>query len=126
MIATDLIRARNLEFRTSGGEYLVRDLHLAVADGERLGIIVPNGAGKSTLLRMLSGTLSPTSGDIYQEATRLDAYKAVERARRLAVVGQSDQPDPRIALNDYVALGRVPHVGLRTENEPAGRVGRAR
>lgn len=125
MIGTDLIRARNLEFRTSGGEYLVRNLDLAVTDGERLGIIGPNGAGKSTLLRMLCGTLSPTSGDIYLEATRLDAYKAMERARRLAVVGQSDQPDPRIALIDYVALGRIPHVGLRAKADDREIVGQA-
>lgn len=38
-----------------------------VKRGETLGIIGENGAGKSTLLQIVSGTLSPSSGDITLE-----------------------------------------------------------
>ena len=40
----------------------VRDLNLAVAEGELLGYIGPNGAGKSTTIKVMSGILTPDAG----------------------------------------------------------------
>jgi ABC-2 type transport system ATP-binding protein len=40
----------------------VTDVHLDVAEGERVGFLGPNGAGKTTTLKMLTGLLVPTSG----------------------------------------------------------------
>lgn len=42
--------------------HALRDINLAVRDGERLGIIGHNGAGKSTLLRLLAGIYPPSRG----------------------------------------------------------------
>jgi ABC-type polysaccharide/polyol phosphate transport system ATPase subunit len=40
----------------------LRDISLALTDGDRLGLIGHNGAGKSTLLRVLAGIYEPLSG----------------------------------------------------------------
>ena len=40
------------------------DLNLEIRKGEALGILGKNGAGKSTLLKMITGVVSPTSGNI--------------------------------------------------------------
>lgn len=40
------------------------NLNLEVKQGEILGILGRNGAGKSTLLKMITGVVTPTSGDI--------------------------------------------------------------
>ena len=42
----------------------IDDLNLEVKKGEVLGILGKNGAGKSTLLKMITGVVSPTSGDL--------------------------------------------------------------
>jgi len=40
----------------------LRDIHLHLKDGDRLGVIGHNGAGKSTLLKLMAGIYPPTSG----------------------------------------------------------------
>lgn len=42
----------------------VNKLNLTIKKGEILGILGENGAGKSTLLKMITGVVSPTSGEI--------------------------------------------------------------
>ena len=42
----------------------VDDISFTVEEGEILGFIGPNGAGKSTAIKMLTGILTPTSGEI--------------------------------------------------------------
>jgi ABC-2 type transport system ATP-binding protein len=48
--------------RSFGGNRVVSELSLDVADGEVFGLLGPNGAGKTTTIRMLTTLLSPTSG----------------------------------------------------------------
>jgi len=42
----------------------LRDVSLTIPQGTFLGIVGDNGAGKSTMLKILSGALSPDSGDL--------------------------------------------------------------
>lgn len=39
---------------------------LAVAHGDRIGLVGPNGEGKTTLLRILTGQLQPTAGAVHR------------------------------------------------------------
>lgn len=112
-----LLEAREVGFRSEGGSELVEGVSMSVATGDRLAIVGPNGAGKTTLLRILAGLLRPNSGEIRFGDCGFDSIPALERARSIAVVGQSDQPDPRLSVIDYVELGRVPHAGLRSKGE---------
>jgi branched-chain amino acid transport system ATP-binding protein len=43
---------------------VIRDINLAVAEGERHALIGPNGAGKSTTFNLISGYMKPSSGSI--------------------------------------------------------------
>ena len=42
----------------------VNDIYFTVKQGEMVGYIGENGAGKSTTIKMLTGILTPTSGEI--------------------------------------------------------------
>lgn len=41
----------------------VKDINFSLKEGEIVGFLGPNGAGKTTTLKMLSGILTPTSGE---------------------------------------------------------------
>ncbi|MCU5480535.1 ABC-2 type transport system ATP-binding protein [Bacillus sp. TE9106W] len=43
---------------------VIDDISLAIKEGEFVGYLGPNGAGKSTTIKMLSGVLTPTSGEV--------------------------------------------------------------
>jgi ABC-2 type transport system ATP-binding protein len=58
----NLVEARDLTKRYSGGVLAVQGLDLTVRRGEVYGFLGPNGAGKTTTLRMLAGLIQPTSG----------------------------------------------------------------
>jgi len=44
--------------------YALKDISFDVKKGETLGIVGKNGSGKSTLLKILTGVLTPTTGNI--------------------------------------------------------------
>jgi branched-chain amino acid transport system ATP-binding protein len=47
-----------------GGLNVISDLNLTVPLGQRRAVIGPNGAGKTTFLNLVTGWLTPTSGDV--------------------------------------------------------------
>lgn len=53
-------------------------LNLEIEKGEIFGFIGPNGAGKSTTMKIVSGLLSPDSGEVY-----LDNIDAIKNNRKL-------------------------------------------
>ena len=101
--------AEGLIYQAGPRHLLVDGVSLSVGSGDVVAIAGPNGAGKSTLLRILAGLLAPSAGTVRLFGRAIDTYAAAERSRRVAIVGQRDEPDPRLTVSEYVALGRIPH-----------------
>ena len=69
----------------------VDDINFAVEPGEMVGYIGPNGAGKSTTIKMLTGILSPSSGEVRVFGND-PAQNRRQNAMRMGVVfGQRSQ-----------------------------------
>jgi len=58
MISTDNI---SMQF---GSEPLFEEITVTFSKGKKYGLIGANGSGKSTFMRILTGDLSPTSGNV--------------------------------------------------------------
>ena len=50
----------------------VKDVDLAVRDGEVVSLIGPSGCGKSTLLNMGSGLYQPSAGEVFVDQEKVD------------------------------------------------------
>ena len=91
-----------LQIRHLGTRYgrrgALRDVSLDLRRGEIVGLLGPNGAGKSTTIGMLSGFLTPTSGEILWEGRSIFADLAGWR-RQIGVVLED------LALFDYLTVG---------------------
>lgn len=100
---------QSLGYHTGQGKWLLKPLSLQLAAGEHVAIVGPNGAGKSTLLKLMAGTLPASTGSVWLDGQNLAQLSLPQRARQIAVLGQSDQTDGRLRVQDYVALGCLPH-----------------
>jgi ABC-2 type transport system ATP-binding protein len=81
----------------------VEDLSFSVAPGEIVGFLGPNGAGKSTTMRILSGTMSGTSGraSIWGVSVALDPAGA---KRHLAYMPENNPLPEDLRVEEYLTL----------------------
>jgi len=77
--AAPAVEARELT-RRFGGFTAVDAITFDVAEGEVFGFLGANGAGKTTAMRMLTGLLSPTSGQA--RVAGYDVYTGTEQIKR--------------------------------------------
>lgn len=63
-------------YKSFGGTQLLKDVTLAVREGEKIGLVGRNGAGKTTLLKILTGQLPPDAGEIIRPKTITLGYLA--------------------------------------------------
>jgi iron complex transport system ATP-binding protein len=75
-------------------------------------VVGPNGSGKSTVVRSLIRRVPLRDGRVTIDGRPLDDLSGPELARRVAVVTQREDLTFPVLVNDYVALGRFPHLGL--------------
>ena len=65
-----------------GGFAALTDVSIAIAPGERFGLIGPNGSGKTTLINCISGSLRNDGGSIMFDGEEVSALPAYQRTRR--------------------------------------------
>jgi iron complex transport system ATP-binding protein len=84
-------------------------VRLEAAGGRLTAVVGPNGSGKSTLVRALLGRVQLGSGRILLNGEPITDRMSF--ARRVAVVTQREELAFPLSVEEYVALGRFPHLG---------------
>ena len=73
------IETRNIS-KFYGSQRALNDVSFRVNTGEIVGLLGPNGAGKSTLMKIITGFISPSSGQVMINGT--DTFKDSIRIRK--------------------------------------------
>jgi len=92
-----------------GGKPVLVDISFGICAGEYMVVVGPNGAGKTTLLRCLVRILRG-EGSIAIEGRPLESYRQRDLARRVAYVPQVGNWTAPYTVEQFVAMGRYPHL----------------
>jgi iron complex transport system ATP-binding protein len=96
-------------FVSLAGRRVLESLSIALAPGEWVCLVGPNGAGKTTLLRALAG-LVPYSGSVTIGGAEVSRLARRALAQQVAFVPQAPVLPPAMTVEEYVLLGRTPHL----------------
>ena len=94
-----------------GASTAVNNLSLDIKDGTMLGLLGPSGCGKTTLLNLVSGLLTPDSGEVYfgeEDVTSLPPEK-----RGIGYVFQNHALYPHMSVYDNI---KYPLLALKDKN----------
>ncbi len=79
----EIVRLEKVSHSYDGGSWILKDVDLSIARGEKFAIVGYNGTGKTTLLRSLAGQLQTTSGKRVLGHKVVCGYQAQEFAEIL-------------------------------------------
>ena len=101
--------------KSYGTNHVVKDLNIAVNEGEFLTLLGSSGCGKTTTLRMIAGFEEPTSGSIKVEGESIEEKEPFER--NVNTVFQTYALFPHKTIFDNIAYGlkmkKVPKADIR-------------
>ncbi|MFK7821749.1 MAG: ATP-binding cassette domain-containing protein [Planctomycetaceae bacterium] len=107
-----IVEAKNLSRRSADGTWLLRNVDLTIAAGDRIGIVGPSGSGKTVLLRSLAALDSIQSGELLFQNHRVSGVSVPKY--RTQVVYQHQLPtlfDGTVASNIQRPLTLSVHAG---------------
>jgi len=109
--------SKRFDHTVKGEVYAVREVSLAVAQGELLTLLGPSGCGKSTTLRMIAGFDEPDEGSISIDGR--DVTHVLPNRRGIGFVFQNYALFPHLSVFENVAYG------LRVQGKGEAEVARA-
>ena len=91
--------------------HALKDVSLAVPEGELFAYLGPNGAGKSTTIRILTGLTKLSGGDAFLNGFHIERDKLAAK-RQCGLVPQSTNLDPELTVFENLDVhGRLFHMG---------------
>ncbi len=89
--------------KSFGKVAVLKEVSVAIADGEMLVVLGPSGCGKSTLLRMIAGLETASAGDVMIGDRRVNDLEPAERD--IAMVFQNYALYPHMTVRQNMAYG---------------------
>jgi multiple sugar transport system ATP-binding protein len=118
------IQLKEVWKRYPDGFEAVKDMNLAVGDGEFMILVGPSGCGKSTALRMIAGLEDITEGDLVIGGERMNELGP--RERDIAMVFQNYALYPHMTVRDNMGfalkLAKTPKEEINKKVEEAARI----
>ena len=91
--AKTLLEARDISFGYSADNLLFKNINLCINARDRIGVVGNNGKGKSTLLNVLSGGLTPLTGEIKSHPDLKSGFFGQTNIQRL---------DPKLTIEQEI------------------------
>ena len=91
---------------------VLSDLNVDFSTDQILTILGPNGIGKTTLFKTILGFLKPKAGFIEIDGKKTSALSHRELAKLLAYVPQKQVVPFAYPVEEFILMGRAPHLGL--------------
>jgi len=73
----------------TGGDFLLRNVSLALKPGEIVGVIGPSGSGKSMLARVAAGALAPDAGEVRIDGANVNDWDPQRLAAHIGYLPQT-------------------------------------
>jgi iron complex transport system ATP-binding protein len=108
-----IIQIENLQIQLSG-QQILENVSLSVNRGEYVSIIGPNGAGKTTLIKCIAGIHRNWTGTLRIDGKPFLEHKPKALARIQSYVPQAEGRSIPLRVEEFVALGRYPHLSAFT------------
>ena len=99
-------------FSYDGERMIFENISLAIKKQECLCILGPNGTGKSTLIKCLVGLMPLHTGNILLNGRDIGALTRADIAKQIAYVPQGHQVVFPFPVQEYVLMGRSPHLSV--------------
>jgi len=100
-----MITVQNMRLQF-GGRVLYDEVNLKFVAGNCYGVIGANGAGKSTFLKVLSGEITPSSGEVI-----------IEKNKRMSILGQNQNEFNDHTVVETVMMGHSRLMEIKKEIE---------
>jgi branched-chain amino acid transport system ATP-binding protein len=86
----------------------LKGIDLTVSKGEVVFVVGPNGAGKSTLLKTISGLMSPSSGEISFQGSRINGTVPEQLCRKgLALIPEGRHIFKSLTVQENLRVGSM-------------------
>jgi len=101
-----VLAARNVA-KSYGSVHALKGVNFDIHRGQVTTLFGENGAGKSTLMKILSGVVTPTSGEIILDGEPVSfASSSQARDRGISIIHQELSLAPNMNVRDNIFMGR--------------------
>ena len=101
---TKILKTENLK-KSFSSRTVVNEVNLNLSKGEIVGLLGPNGAGKTTTFYMITGMISPSSGEIFLDNDNITTAPMYERARMgIGYLAQEPSIFAKLSVEDNLRI----------------------
>jgi len=100
------IEAKNIIYRyPSTNSYVLNGINLTISKGERIAFVGENGMGKTTLVKIISGLLTPSSGELLINDIDFEMVNIKSRYSNTSMVAQTPVKYTSLTVAENIYLG---------------------